>query len=128
MNSHKHAIGCLILTLAMSSTVTSDVRETTGSGRPPGQDVPASETDRPATGGAPSLAPGAGVTRTRIRWQPWNRSSFELSARLKRPVLLYLRTSDCRLCELMERDIFADEDLVGELADSVVPMAVDAPM
>lgn len=80
---------------------------------------------------APSPSPQAkDVTegRVHIRWMDWGRKAFELATVLKRPVLLYLRSADCRLCAQMERDVFDDPEVVQLLADNVVPIAVDADL
>ena len=64
-------------------------------------------------------------TQRRIRWMAWERQAFEHAARLRRPVLLYLKAADCRLCSVIERDVFDHPEVVSLVAEHVVPVAAD---
>ncbi|MFQ5718099.1 MAG: DUF255 domain-containing protein [Acidobacteriota bacterium] len=63
-----------------------------------------------------------------IRWLPWTRKTFEVAAALKRPVLLYLRSADCRLCSGLEANVFDDPDVVRLMANRIVPIAADVDL
>ena len=72
---------------------------------------------------APDAAPAP--ERPHIRWLEWERPSFETAAALRRPVMLYLRAADCRLCLQLEQGALDDPGVVQVVADRVVPIAVD---
>jgi uncharacterized protein YyaL (SSP411 family) len=64
----------------------------------------------------------------RVRWQEWSRESFLTATRLRRPVMLYLRAEDCRLCQELEAHVLARESVVRKIADTVVPVMTDADL
>lgn len=66
--------------------------------------------------------------RVQIAWRSWNRETFELATGLRRPVMLYLRASDCRLCLVMEETVLGREKVVRNVGRWLVPVAVDADL
>ena len=90
---------------------------------------PATEGARlPEPGGPQETNDEASGGRLHVRWMAWGRESFEIAASLKRPVLLYLRAADCRLCLHLERDVLDEPEVVKLIADQVVPIAVDVDL
>ncbi|MCZ6833768.1 MAG: DUF255 domain-containing protein, partial [Acidobacteria bacterium] len=85
-----------------------------------------------AVGAAPADDNGAEQDATtgpvRIAWRSWTRETFELATGLRRPVMLYLRAADCRLCLIMEESVLAKEKVVRNVARRVVPVVVDADL
>ena len=84
----------------------------------PPPDNPAPEPEAPAPGAPPQ-------ERRHIRWLEWERASFETAAALRRPVLLYLRAADCRLCLQLEQGALDDPGVVDAVGTRMVPIAVD---
>jgi uncharacterized protein YyaL (SSP411 family) len=77
----------------------------------------------------PPAAPGPAAEREPvIHWQPWSRRSFERAAALRRPVLLYLRAEDCRLCASVEKEVFGQPDVIAAVGEQTVAIAVDADL
>ncbi|MCZ6746261.1 MAG: DUF255 domain-containing protein, partial [Acidobacteria bacterium] len=85
-----------------------------------------------AVGAAPADDSGAeqdaATGPVRIAWRSWTRETFELATGLRRPVMLYLRAADCRLCLIMEESVLAKEKVVRNVARRVVPVVVDADL
>ncbi|MFQ5669751.1 MAG: DUF255 domain-containing protein [Acidobacteriota bacterium] len=71
------------------------------------------------------VSPDAAPRRQTIRWLGWSRESFEAAAQLRRPVLLYLRSTDCGLCIQIEHEVLADQEVVDTVAAKTVPILVD---
>jgi len=73
---------------------------------------------------APEKAPGT----PRISWQPWSRRTFERGTALFRPVLLYLRAKDCRLCMVMEEKVLNQPEVAAMISERTIPVVVDADL
>ncbi len=115
--------GALLLCLALGGALAPGQEESPGPAR--------EESTAPAPEGSPepdpdreAVTPPAGDLQ--VRWQPWGRATFETAARLRRPVLLYLRATDCRLCVELEETVLTRQDLVRAISEDTVPVAVDA--
>jgi len=87
----------------------------------------------PATADAARLDDGGAeldvkTGQIRIAWRSWSRETFELATGLRRPVMLYLRAVDCRLCLVMEESVLARASVVRNVARWFVPVVVDADL
>ncbi len=95
------------------------------------QEEPATEgVEDQAVDDAPAEAetsdPAAGEMR--VRWQEWSRETFSKASQLRRPIMLYLRADDCRLCAELENMVLSRESVVRKIADTVVPVIADADL
>jgi uncharacterized protein YyaL (SSP411 family) len=93
----------------------------------PGVPDAAGSAEKPADS-PETAAPEEASATPRIRWQPWSRRTFEQSAALFRPVLLYLRAEDCRLCRVMEEKVLNQPEVAAMISEQTIPVAVDADL
>jgi hypothetical protein len=64
--------------------------------------------------------------RAHIDWLDWSVGAFERARSERRPVLLSITTSWCPACRQMDGAAFADPGVAALVADSFVPVRVDA--
>ena len=106
-----------LVALQVAATFAIGAPDPAPAGPPPIQVV---EPEAPAP-----TAPVPAPERRHIRWLEWERASFETAASMRRPVLLYLRAADCRLCLQLEQGALDDPGVVEAVGERMVPIAVD---
>ncbi|MEM2899611.1 MAG: DUF255 domain-containing protein [Thermoplasmata archaeon] len=61
-----------------------------------------------------------------IRWEVWDKASFERARKERKPVLLYLYAKWCSSCRTVENFLFNDTEIANKIIQNYVPIKVDA--
>lgn len=60
-----------------------------------------------------------------IFWYPWSQEAFMTALDQKKNVFLHIGSTDCSLCQKMEREVFFDSEVISLLNDEFISIKVD---
>ncbi len=58
----------------------------------------------------------------KIEWLRSAQEAAEVASRLDRPILVYVRSANCHYCDLMQRDVWQDQETVARINREFVPL------
>ncbi|MBI4398418.1 MAG: thioredoxin domain-containing protein [Candidatus Omnitrophica bacterium] len=68
------------------------------------------------------------TTSQGIQWFEWGENAFEYAKKENKPILLYLTSSWCHWCYVMDVETFKDPDIIFWIRESLVPIRVNTDL
>ncbi|MBI4972123.1 MAG: thioredoxin domain-containing protein [Candidatus Omnitrophica bacterium] len=78
-----------------------------------------------AVSSSPVVAPSNAAA---IQWFEWGTNAFQLAQKENKPILLYLTSSWCHWCQVMDTETFTDPDIIDRINHTFVPVKVDTDL